>query len=87
VRYSKLSNETHRSDAVTAYYERRARLVVVGEPGEEYCYYGSEEVDGNCEELGVSGGVAEAVNHGWDCGCEATSNVSTSWTRSTWIVG
>jgi hypothetical protein len=73
---SELSNEAHGSDAVPAYYERGARLVVVGEPGKEDRYYGSEEVDGDCEELGVSGGVAEAIYYGWDCGCEATPNVS-----------
>jgi hypothetical protein len=76
MRDSELSNESNTCDAVPSYDEGRARLVVIREPCEDDGQYGGEEIDGDCEELSVCGGIAETVDYSGYRGRETTAGVS-----------
>jgi len=75
VRDGELGDEANGRDAVASDDERGSDLRVVGPESEDYGYDGGEKVDGDGQELGVRGAVAESVYDGGHGGREAAWTV------------
>lgn len=63
-----MSDESTDGDRVACDDERRALFYMIRPEGEDENEAQSEDVDGDCKELGICGTVAEFFYHGWD-GC------------------
>lgn len=70
VRNSKLRDEAYDGDTVAADDPGGAFLRQVGAPGPDDSDDSGEDVDGNCQKLGVGARVPETVDDGRDCGSE-----------------
>jgi hypothetical protein len=71
VRDGELAYKAERGDG-KSYHDERGALLDSVRPESEYdCHDHREDIDGDCEELGVGGGVAELLDHCWDGGGES----------------